>query len=80
MDNASNCDKLAEILPEYLPLFWGVEGRLRCLAHIFNLIAKVRFFDNNNPFYINSHIDFYLFLLQKAKDKEKSQNFCWGKL
>lgn len=41
MDNASNCDKLAEILKEYIPEFGGPDGRLRCLAHIFNLIAKV---------------------------------------
>ncbi|KAF9032378.1 hypothetical protein BJ165DRAFT_1357982 [Panaeolus papilionaceus] len=41
MDNATNCDKLAELLPEHLPSFPGEKGRLRCLAHIFNLIAKV---------------------------------------
>lgn len=41
MDNASNCDKLAQLLPQYLPLFRGPQARLRCLAHIFNLVAKV---------------------------------------
>lgn len=42
MDNASNCTKLAELLPNYLPDFWGMDARLRCLAHIVNLIAKVK--------------------------------------
>jgi len=42
MDNASNCTKLAELLPIYLPDFWGMDARLRCLAHIVNLIAKVK--------------------------------------
>jgi hypothetical protein len=41
MDNASNCTKLAELLPIYLPDFWGMNVCLRCLAHIVNLIAKV---------------------------------------
>jgi len=41
MDNASNCNKLAELLPEFIPSFWGMNARLRCLTHIFNLIAKV---------------------------------------
>lgn len=41
MDNASNCNKLAEILPEFLPEFGGMNARLRCLAHIVNLVAKV---------------------------------------
>ena len=42
MDNASNCTKLAELLPNYLPDFWGMDARLRCLAHIVNLLAKVK--------------------------------------
>jgi hypothetical protein len=42
MDNASNCNKLAELLPDFLPDFWGMDARLRCLAHIFNLVAKVK--------------------------------------
>jgi len=42
MNNATNCDKLAERLPHYLPAFAGNQGRLHCTAHIFNLIAKAR--------------------------------------
>jgi len=42
MDNASNCTKLAELLPIYIPDFWGLNAHLCCLAHIVNLIAKVK--------------------------------------
>jgi len=41
MDNASNCNRLASILPQYIPTFWGELARLRCIDHILNLIAKV---------------------------------------
>lgn len=41
MDNASNCNKLAELLPDYIPTFQGTDARLRCLTHILNLVAKV---------------------------------------
>ena len=44
MDNASNCNKLAELLSDYIPTFPGMDARLRCLAHIINLIAKVTIF------------------------------------
>lgn len=40
MDNATNCDKLAEVLPSLLPSFPGKQRRLRCVPHILNLIAK----------------------------------------
>lgn len=42
MDNASNCSKAASILGKKLLTFPGDAGRLRCLAHIINLITKVR--------------------------------------
>lgn len=42
MDNASNCDKFAAILGMRLPTFEGANARIRCFAHILNLIAKVR--------------------------------------
>jgi hypothetical protein len=41
MDNASNCNHLASILSTRIPHFEGTLARLRCLAHIINLIAKV---------------------------------------
>ncbi|TFK28318.1 hypothetical protein FA15DRAFT_584611, partial [Coprinopsis marcescibilis] len=41
MDNTSNCDKLAEKLGELLPSFDGMNSRVRCFAHVLNLIAKV---------------------------------------
>ncbi|PPQ94387.1 hypothetical protein CVT25_002715 [Psilocybe cyanescens] len=40
-DNASNCNKLAEVLPELLPDFWGTNAHLQCLAHIINLVTKI---------------------------------------
>lgn len=43
MDNASNCSRLAAILPNYVSGFGGEYAHLRCLAHILNLIAKVKF-------------------------------------
>ena len=74
MDNASNCNKLAELLPEYIPTFQGMNSRLRCLTHILNLIAKVTikiFIKNSvNCFYL----DLYFLLFQKAKSKEIYQN------
>ncbi|KAF8983149.1 hypothetical protein BDQ17DRAFT_1184501, partial [Cyathus striatus] len=30
MDNASNCNKLVEILPQYIPTFRGTSARVRC--------------------------------------------------
>ena len=41
MDNASNCNHLALVLPNHIAEFGGPFSRLRCLAHILNLIAKV---------------------------------------
>ena len=41
MDNASNCNTLAALLPNYIETFHGPERRLRCIAHILNLVAKV---------------------------------------
>jgi hypothetical protein len=41
MDNAANCDTLAEELAKLLPHFKGSKWRIRCLLHILNLIAKV---------------------------------------
>jgi hypothetical protein len=41
MDNAANCDTLAEELAKLLPHFKGNKWRIRCLLHILNLIAKV---------------------------------------
>ena len=41
MDNASNCDKLAQILGNSIEGFMGEPGQLHCIAHIINLVAKV---------------------------------------
>ncbi|PPQ84268.1 hypothetical protein CVT24_012844, partial [Panaeolus cyanescens] len=57
MDNATNCDKLAELLPEIVPSFQGKAARLRCLAHVINLIAKV----------------FISFFFKKPKPKKRVQ-------
>jgi hypothetical protein len=51
MDNASNCDKLAVVLGDKLPSFEGANARIRCFAHILNLIAKVSYLI---LFYLNS--------------------------
>ncbi|TFK17891.1 hypothetical protein FA15DRAFT_661122 [Coprinopsis marcescibilis] len=40
MDNAGNCSKAARVLGLKLPSFGGDSARLRCLAHIVNLIGK----------------------------------------
>ncbi|KAJ3560171.1 hypothetical protein NP233_g11011 [Leucocoprinus birnbaumii] len=40
MDNASNCNKLVELLPNYIEGFRGEQVRTRCMAHILNLVAK----------------------------------------
>ncbi|TFK41568.1 hypothetical protein BDQ12DRAFT_696742 [Crucibulum laeve] len=41
MDNASNCDALAWLLPNYLPDFRGMQSQGHCFPHIINLIAKI---------------------------------------
>jgi hypothetical protein len=43
MDNTSNCNKLAELLPNYIPSFQEMEMQKHCMAHILNLIAKVHY-------------------------------------
>lgn len=74
MDNASNCDKLAEYLPDYLPLFRGRKARLRCLAHIFNLIAKVRAFLYNAYLRLTSVCKIFIsFFFKTRKPKKKIQ-------
>ncbi|QRV95405.1 hAT family dimerization protein [Ceratobasidium sp. AG-Ba] len=40
MDNASNNDTLVRRLKRLAPSFQGTKARLRCLAHIINLMAK----------------------------------------
>ena len=73
MDNATNCDKLAEILPTYVPTFEGDHGRVRCLAHIFNLIAKASlthveyFYD----IYWMGHIRFLYLFSSKNQSQRK---------
>ena len=42
MDNASNCNKTAEVLPNMIPTFPGTEARVRCFNHILHLIAQVK--------------------------------------
>jgi hypothetical protein len=41
MDNATNCDSAANNLTKLVPRFLGKPWRIRCAAHIINLIAKV---------------------------------------
>jgi hypothetical protein len=41
MDNASNCNKTAEVLPNMISTFAGEEARVRCFSHILHLIAQV---------------------------------------
>jgi hypothetical protein len=40
-DNASNNNTLVNALSELLPGFRGKETRVRCFAHILNLVVKV---------------------------------------
>jgi len=63
MDNASNCNKLAELLPEYISSFLGVDGRLRCLAHIINLVAKASTKIFIKGFAKHIYLDIHFFLL-----------------
>ena len=42
MDNASNCDVLADELTSLIPGFRGKMSRTRCVPHTVNLIVKVR--------------------------------------
>lgn len=42
-DNASNNDTLVSELSILVPSFSGSEYRVRCFAHILNLVVKVRF-------------------------------------
>jgi len=40
-DNASNNDTLVDELSNLIPTFGGKEYRVRCFAHILNLVVKV---------------------------------------
>jgi len=48
MDNATNCDVLANELAALIPEFRGSASRTRCFPHTVNLIAKVEYCNNNN--------------------------------
>ncbi|KAI5981816.1 hypothetical protein EDD15DRAFT_2182583, partial [Pisolithus albus] len=41
MDNASNCDLLADELTNHIDGFRGKLSRVRCFPHTVNLIVKV---------------------------------------
>lgn len=41
-DNASNNNTLVDELEVLLPSFGGQQARVRCFAHILNLVVKVR--------------------------------------
>jgi hypothetical protein len=43
-DNASNNDTLVDELSNLIPTFGGREYRVRCFAHILNLVVKVGYF------------------------------------
>ncbi|KAI6040769.1 hypothetical protein EDC04DRAFT_2566588, partial [Pisolithus marmoratus] len=49
MDNATNCDVLANELAILIPEFHGSASRTRCFPHTVNLIAKVKYCSNDNP-------------------------------
>ncbi|KAI6018853.1 hypothetical protein EDC04DRAFT_2576208, partial [Pisolithus marmoratus] len=49
MDNATNCDILANELAILIPEFCGSASRTRCFPHTVNLIAKVKYCSNDNP-------------------------------
>jgi uncharacterized membrane protein len=44
LDNASNNDTFVKKLALTLPNFRGPKSRVRCMAHVVNLIAKVRIY------------------------------------
>jgi len=74
MDNASNCNKLAELLSDHIPTFQGMNARLRCLAHIINLIAKVTIIFIIKQLSKSFYLDLHFFLFQKAQSKENCHN------
>ncbi|KAF5325785.1 hypothetical protein D9611_000913 [Ephemerocybe angulata] len=55
MDNTSNCNKTAEILPSLIPSFLGEAARVRCFNHILHLTAEM----------------FMSFFFKKRKSKKK---------
>jgi ABC-type cobalamin transport system ATPase subunit len=47
-DNAANNDTLVAELANLLPAFGGKKVRVRCFAHILNLVVKVRSLVSSN--------------------------------
>lgn len=53
MDNATNCDVLANELAVLIPEFRGSASRTCCFPHTINLIAKVEYCNKNDT--VNSY-------------------------
>jgi len=70
MDNASNCNRLASILSTRIPHFEGALARLRCLAHIINLIAQASSILSTSYFYLYYLLDILIIFLQKTQAQE----------
>jgi hypothetical protein len=73
MDNASNNDTLAKLLPLLIPSFCGMASRGRCFPHIINLLAKVHI--NMIPYMLAYKLpDFYILLLSNTKEEGNSSS------
>ncbi|TEB22246.1 hypothetical protein FA13DRAFT_1921081 [Coprinellus micaceus] len=68
MDNASNCNKTAEVLPNMISTFAGEEARIRCFSHILHLIAQVNV-STTSP--ANSMFMSFFFRKRKSSKKVK---------
>ncbi|TEB25601.1 hypothetical protein FA13DRAFT_1637160 [Coprinellus micaceus] len=68
MDNASNCNKTAEVLPNMISTFAGEEAHVRCFSHILHLIAQVNV-STTSP--ANSMFMSFFFRKRKSSKKVK---------
>jgi hypothetical protein len=70
MDNASNCDTMADQVAKEIPSFAGKQARIRCLPHTINLMAKVSIHSSLHR-RSRTSAGCYLFLLQGPKEEDR---------
>jgi hypothetical protein len=73
MDNASNNDGLARLLPLLVPSFRGMAARGRCFPHIINLLAKVRV-NKVLMLLTDKFLDFHFVLLSATKEEAEGSS------
>ena len=73
MDNASNCNTTAAVLPQHIPTFGGMSDRLRCFTHCIQLIAHVCIYlEYGQLWYIEWHLQMIISFFNKQYRRKKA--------